>query len=314
MSCEKCGASCKRFGKHRNGLQRFRCRICGATYTEEHTSPFRVEDYLNTPKGIMAIQLLVEGCSVRTVERITGIHRDAILQLLVIAGERCEDVLDSQIQNVPVKDVEGDEVWSFVGMKEKNKRGENAYKDELGDCYCWVAIERNTKLVLAYQVGKRTLQNAFRLMRKLRRATSDDRFQLTTDGLKAYETAVDEIISDRVDFAQLIKVYASPREGEQRYSPAEVVEAVPVIVSGNPDKKRICTSIVERQNLKMRMHMRRLTRLTNAFSKKLENHKAAIALHFAYYNFCKIHGSLRVTPAMEAGITDHIWTISELVS
>lgn len=175
-------------------------------------------------------------------------------------------------------------------------------------------FERNTKLVLAYQVGKRTLQNAFRLMRKLRRATSDDRFQLTTDGLKAYETAVDEIISDRVDFAQLIKIYASSREGEQRYSPAEVVDAFPVIVSGDPDKKRICTSILERQNLTMRMHMRRLTRLTNAFSKKLDNHKAAIALHFAYYNFCKIHGSLRVTPAMESGITDHVWSLRELLA
>jgi IS1 family transposase/transposase-like protein len=314
FTCEKCGVSCKRFGKHRNGLQRFRCRVCGATYTEEHESAFRVEDYLNDDRGIMALKLLVEGCSVRTVERLSGIRRDTIIDILKIAGERCEAVLESLIQNVPVKDVEADECWSFIGMKEKNKRDENAYNDELGDCYCWVAIERNSKLVLAYVVGRRTLANAFELMRKLRRATSENRFQLTTDGLKAYEAAVDEMISDRVDFAQLIKIYASPREGEQRYSPAEVVEAVPVIVSGNPDKKRICTSIVERQNLTMRTSIRRMTRLTNGFSKKLESHKAAIALHFAYYNFCKIHGSLRVTPAMEAGIADHIWTISELVA
>lgn len=315
MTCEKCGVSCKRFGKHRNGLQRFRCRMCGATYTEDHEAPFRVEDYLGEPKGIMAIQLLVEGCSVRTVERITGIHRDAILKMLVVAGERCEALLDTEIRSIPVKDVEADEIWSYVGMKEKNKRGENAYNDELGDCYCWVAIERNTKLVLAYVVGRRDLQNAFRLMRKLRTATSPlQRFQLTSDGLKAYETAVDEILSDRCDFAQLIKIYASPREGEVRYSPAEVVEAVPVIVSGNPNPDRICTSHIERQNLTMRMHIRRLTRLTNAFSKKFENHKAAIALHFAYYNFVKIHQTLRVTPAIEAGITDHVWTIAELLA
>lgn len=262
----------------------------------------------------MAIQLLVEGCSVRTVERITGIHRDAILRLLVAAGERCESVLEEQIQSVPVKDVEADETWAFIGMKEKNKKGEYAYNEELGDCYCWVAIERNTKLALAYVVGRRSVQNAFELMRKLRRATSPlQRFQLTTDGLAAYLPAVDEMLSDRCDFAQLIKIYAAPREGEQRYSAGEVVEAVPILVSGNPDPDRICTSIVERQNLTMRMHMRRLTRLTNGFSKKFDNHKAAIALHFAYYNFVKIHKTLRVTPAIEAGITDHVWSLEELL-
>ncbi len=263
----------------------------------------------------MAIQLLVEGCSVRTVERITGIHRDAILQLLVIAGSRCETLLGSLIRNVPVKDVEADEVWAFVGMKEKQKKGDNANNDQLGDCYCWVAIERNTKLVLSYVVGRRSLENAFALMRKLRNATSPhQRFQLTTDGLKAYEVAVDELLSDRCDFAQLIKIYASPREGDQRYSPGEVVEAVPVVISGDPKPERICTSHVERAHLTMRMHMRRLTRLTNAFSKKFNNHKSAIDLHFAYYNFVKIHQSLRVTPAMEAGITDHVWNIAELLA
>jgi IS1 family transposase len=169
--------------------------------------------------------------------------------------------------------------------------------------------------VLAFVVGRRTLENAMDLALKVRRATSKNtRFQLTTDGLEAYVTAVDEILSDRCDFAQLIKIYAAPREGTQRYSPAEVVEAVPVVISGNPDPARICTSHVERQNLTMRMQIRRMTRLTNGFSKKLENHRAAIALHFAYYNFCRIHGSLRVTPAMEAGITDHIWSVRELLS
>jgi hypothetical protein len=164
-------------------------------------------------------------------------------------------------------------------------------------------------------VGRRGVQNAFELMRKLRRATSPtQRFQLTTDGLAAYLPAVDEMLSDRCDFAQLIKIYASRREGDQRYSPGEVVKAVPIPVSGNPDPNRICTSIVERQNLTMRMHMRRLTRLTNAFSKKFENHKAAIALHFAYYNFVKIHKTLRVTPAMETGITDHVWSLEEMLA
>jgi hypothetical protein len=151
-------------------------------------------------------------------------------------------------------------------------------------------------------------------MRKVRRATSSEsRFQLTSDGLRAYLPAVDEILSDRCSFAQLIKYYAQPRETEARYSPPEFAEAVPVVISGNPDPAKICTSHVERQNLTMRTQIRRLTRLTNGFSKKLENHRAAIALHFAYYNWCRIHGSLRVTPAMEAGITDHVWELEELL-
>jgi IS1 family transposase len=202
-------------------------------------------------------------------------------------------------------DIQIDEMWNFVYCKEKTKGSEQARNDEIGDCYNLVAIDPPTKLVCAFVCGRRTGENAMELARKVRRATSPDvRFQLTTDGLQAYIAAVDEMLLDRCHFAQLIKVYAAPREGEQRYSPAEAVEAVPVVISGNLDPKRICTSHVERQNLTMRMQIRRLTRLTNAFSKKLENHKAAIALHFAWYNFCQIHGSLRVTPAMEAGIAD----------
>jgi IS1 family transposase len=176
-------------------------------------------------------------------------------------------------------------------------------------------MERHSKLVLAFVVGRRTSANAMGLMRKVRRATSPDvRFQLTTDGLKAYIAAVDEFLMDRCDYAQIIKTYAEPQTDERRYSPAEYAGSVKTPISGNPDEHRICTSHVERQNLTMRMQIRRLTRLTNAFSKKLENHRAAIALHFAYYNFCKIHGSLRVTPAMEAGLTAHLWTLADLVS
>ncbi|HEX4773255.1 MAG TPA: IS1 family transposase [Bryobacteraceae bacterium] len=313
LTCTKCGVSCKRFGKHRNGLQRFRCRLCGATFTEDHEVSFRIEDYLGQARGIMAIQLLVEGCSIRTVERITGLHRDAIMRLLLAAGERCERLMDTLIQNVPARDVQSDEIWSFVGKKEKNTTLED--NPTLGDSYCWVAIEARTKLVLSFVVGKRSVTDAIEFTRKLRRATSASRrFQLTTDGLPHYVTAVDLTLSDRCDFAQLIKIYASPREGDQRYSPGEVVEAVPVVISGNPNPNRICTSHVERQNLTMRMQIRRLTRLTNAFSKKFENHKAAIALHFAYYNFCQIHRTLRVTPAMEARITDRVWTIAELMA
>ncbi len=315
MNCPHCGNASKRFGKHRNGLQRYRCLACGKTFTEEHERGFRVEDYLKDPRGLMALRMLVEGCSVRTVERLTEIRLQSLLNLLVIAGERCEMLMDALIRNVPAEDVQADEIWGFIAKKEGHKGPEEAHNDEIGDCYTWVAIERNMKLVLAFVVGRRTGRNAFELMRKVRRATSRDcRFQLTTDGLTSYIAAVDEMLSDSCDYAQLVKIYTVPREGEQRYSPPEIAETIPVVISGNPDPEKICTSHVERQNLTMRMQIRRLTRLTNAFSKKIENHRAAIALHFAYYNFCRIHGSLRVTPPMEAGITDHVWSLSELLS
>jgi transposase-like protein/IS1 family transposase len=314
VRCPNCKSESKRFGKHRNGLQRYRCLACAKTFTEDHAPAFRVEDYLNEQRGIMAIQLLVEGCSVRTVERITNLHRDSILKLLVEAGRRCELLMDRMVRNVECTDVQADEIWGFIGKKEKNKGPEEAHEDTIGDCYTWVAMERHSKVVLAFVVGRRTGANAMELMRKVRIATSPDvRFQLSTDGLQSYIAAVDEFLMDRCDYAQLVKSYAEPQENERRYSPAECTGAVKVRISGSPDEGRVCTSHVERQNLTMRMQIRRLTRLTNAFSKKLENHRAAIALHFAYYNFCKIHGSLRVTPAMEAGVTSRVWRIEDLL-
>ncbi|HTW65987.1 MAG TPA: IS1 family transposase [Bryobacteraceae bacterium] len=263
----------------------------------------------------MAIKLLLEGTSVRSAERLTGLHREAILRLLVEAGKRCEVLMDRLIRNVPATDVQADEIWGYVAKKEGHKRPDEYEDETIGDCWTWVALERNTKLVLAFAVGRRSLDKAFELAHKLRRATNPNvRFQLTSDGLRAYRTAVDEILWDRCDFAQLIKFYSMPVMNEIRYSPARMVEAMPVPQSGDPDPAKICTSHVERQNLTMRMQIRRLTRLTNAFSKKLENHKAAVALHFAYYNFCRLHGTLRITPAMEAGITDRVWNIAELLA
>ncbi|HWB83881.1 MAG TPA: IS1 family transposase [Bryobacteraceae bacterium] len=314
LHCPNCGNASKRFGKHRNGLQRFRCLSCRKTFTEDHQRSFRVEDYLNDPRGQMAIRMLVEGCSIRSVERLTGIRAASLCELLVVAGERCERRMNA-IRNVRAKDIQGDEIWGYVGKKERNKQPGEYEDDSLGDAWTWVAIERYSKLVVAFTVGRRSVDKAFELMFKVRRATSpESRFQLTTDGLKAYVPAVDEMLADRCDYAQLIKFYSQPQTNEQRYSPAEIVEVVPVVVTGNPDPAKICTSHVERQNLTMRMQIRRLTRLTNAFSKKFDNHRAAIALHFAYYNWCRIHGSLRVTPAMESGITDSVWTLAELLS
>src|SRR5579859_7180912 len=186
MNCSTCKSPVKRFGKHRNGLQRFRCLNCRKTFTEDHAPAFRVEDYLKEQRGLMAIQLLVEGCSIRTVERITGIRAASLVQLLIIAGHRCEDLM-GRIRNVKATDIQCDEIWGFVAKKERNKRPDEYEDDTIGDAWAWVALERNSKLVLAFSVGKRTRNHAFELMFKVRRATSpESRFQLTTDGLKHY--------------------------------------------------------------------------------------------------------------------------------
>jgi IS1 family transposase/transposase-like protein len=311
MRCEACDRRCKKHGKNRNGSQRYRCGQCGASYSE---APAGRIDGTNIPlpEVVKVLQLLVEGCSIRSIERITGLHRDTILNLLVIAGEKCEKLMGRLIVNVPVKDVECDEIWGFVGKKQKMVRPED--DQNLGDAYTFVAMERNTKLVLNFALGKRNQETTDLFIEGLRAATSSQHFQVTTDGFAPYVSAIDAKLDDRVDFARLIKVYRATPEGERRYSPAEVVDTEVVPVIGNPKYDRVCTSHIERQNLTMRTQIRRLTRLTLSFSKKWENLWYALCLHFAYYNFCRIHRSLRVTPTMEAGITDRVWTIGELIA
>ena len=311
ISCKACEVECQRFGQHRNGLRRFRCPRCKKTYTEDHK---RVLDtmYIAPNRAVMALQLLLEGNSLRSTERITGLDRNTLMSLLVKAGDRCRSLMSSKIHNLTVKDAEIDEIWGFVQKKEGHKSDDDG--PEVGDAYCFIGMERNTKLVLAYHLGKRDAQSTDRFIGKLRYATSASRYQLTSDGFRPYVTSVKMLLRDRVDFAQLIKVYGTPRDGEQRYSPAEVVDSVPVEIMGKLVRSRICTSHIERQNLSVRMGMRRMTRLTNGFSKKWENLDAAYALWFAYYNFARIHRSLRVTPAMESRITDHVWTIAELIA
>jgi IS1 family transposase len=271
--------------------------------------------YLPLDKATLCLQLLVEGNSLRSVERITGVSLHTLLNLLLLAGEKCERLLDEKLKGLTVRDVQADEMWGYVGMKEKTKKRQGHTDATLGDAYTFVAIERHTKLVLAWHLGRRSVRDTVEFTEKINEATTG-RFQLTTDGFNAYPDAVAYSLGTRVDFAQLIKVYAQPQQGggEHRYSPAEVVKAIPTPRWGRPDPERISTSHVERQNLTMRMMMRRLTRLTNAFSKKWENLRAALALHFAYYNFCRIHKTLRCTPAMEAGITGHVWELKDLLA
>jgi transposase-like protein/IS1 family transposase len=311
VTCHSCRIECKRNGKHRNGLQRYRCAQCQKTFTEPQARPF---DAMYTPadKGLLALKLLLEGSSIRSTERITGLHRDTILRLLVLAGERCEKVLGEKIRNVPVRDVQLDEIWGFCFKKQKAVQpGDDP---NFGDAYTFVAIERHSKLVLNFALGKRDQRTTDVFIEGLRLAAGEKPYQLTADGFGTYPTAVENTLSDRVDFAQLIKVYRASVAGEARYSPAEVVSTERVPVIGDPDPKRICTSHIERQNLTMRMQIRRLTRLTNGFSKKWENLWAALCLHFAWYNFCRIHGSLRVTPAMQAGIADRVWDLTDMLT
>lgn len=312
MTCHNCQSICKRFGKHCNGLQRFRCKQCGRTLTEERDKPLD-EMRISLDKAVLCLSLIVEGNSIRSTERITGIHRDTIMDLLVKAGEKCERLLNKRIKGVAVKDVEADEIWGFVRFKNRHKMRKRITDSQVGDTYTFVGIERNTKLVLAWHLGERDMVNTEAFTEKLDRATSG-RFQLTTDGWRPYENAVSYSLGTRVDYAMLVKVYRANVEGEQKYSPPEVVETITKIQIGDPDPSRICTSIVERSNLSMRTSIRRLTRLTNGFSKKWENLRAALALYFAHYNFCRIHSSLRCTPAMEAGITGHIWEMKDLLT
>jgi transposase-like protein/IS1 family transposase len=312
MTCPNCQSQARKFGKHRNGLQRFRCVLCGKTFTEEHATPL---DAMRLPfaKAEMILKMMVEGMSIRSIERLTEVHRDTIMRLLTLAGERCEKLMEKKISKLPVADVQADEIWGFIGMKEKTKASKAQDDDTLGDAYCFTAIERNTKLMLTWHLGRRTDRDTFAFTDKLDQATTGH-FQLTTDGFGPYKMAVDGCLGNRVDFAQLIKVYRATPEGERRYSPAEVVSTERVPVIGTPDPERMCTSHVERANLSIRMGMRRMTRLTNAFSKKFENLKAAYAVWFAFYNFCRVHSSLRVTPAMEAGIANRVWTVGDLLT
>ena len=311
MKCPTCKSDCQRFGTNRNGSQRFRCVECKKTFSAKLTD--RIEGS-NIPLEQVekVLQLLIEGCSVRSAERISGLHRDTILRLLVTAGQKCEELLGRLIVNVPVENGSADEIWNFIGKKQKALTADD--DPNYGDAYCFVAMENRTKLVLNFALGKRNQETTDIFIEGLRHATAHQRFQITTDGFAPYVSAIKNTLADRVSYAQLIKVYRATPEGERRYSPAEVVNTEVVSVLGDPNPAMIGTSHIERQNLTMRMQMRRLTRLTNGFSKKWENHWAALCLHFAYYNFVRIHRTLRVTPAMQAGITDRVWDIGELLS
>jgi len=267
---------------------------------------------LNRKKQAQVIGALVEGNSINSVVRMTGVSKVTILKLLAELGPACADYQDRTFHNLKCKRVQCDEIWQFVYAKEKNvpkkKKGEFGF----GDVWTWVGMDADTKLVPAFMVGNRDAQLAKIFIDDLKSRLAN-RVQLTTDGLRCYLDAVEGAFGADIDYAQLIKVYGANQE-EVRYSPAECIGCETKIVQGKPNPKHISTSYIERQNLTMRMGMRRFTRLTNGFSKKVENHAYAVALHYMHYNFCRIHKTLRITPAMEAELTDHVWSLEEIAA
>jgi IS1 family transposase len=264
---------------------------------------------LSTAERAKVVAVLVEGNSLRATARITGVARMTVEKLLRDLGEACQMFHDATVRNLKSQRVQCDEIWSFVGAKEKNVTPEQK-ADGWGDAWTWTAIDADSKLMISWLVGDRKQGAANAFMEDVA-ARLVHRVQLTTDGHAQYLIATEMAFGREVDYAQLQKLYAG--QSTSRYSPARFVGAKRAAITGDPDPRHVSTSFVERSNLTMRMHMRRFTRLTNAFSKKLEMHMLSIALHFTYYNFCKVHQSLRVTPAMEAGLADHVWSLDELV-
>ena len=308
-------------GKDRHGQQRWKCQRCGATITKpDHERPLG-DMRIDFSKALMVLKMVLEGMSLRACERITGVKVDTICDLVLLAGEKCDGLLERTVTGVESKFIEMDEIWAFVGCKDKyaklNHRGEDK-----GDAWTWFAIDADTKLILSHRTGKRDEPTCRAFLTRLDNAVVGH-VQVTSDGLAAYTHAVPFHMGSRVDFAQLIKSYKSS-QAETRYSPATIsgIEKVPRF--GNPIEARISTSYSERFNRTVRMHNRRLTRLTDAHSKSLEHHTAMMSLFTAFYNFCRKHETAgqpkdkdasvpMMTPAMAAGLAGHVWTIRELL-
>jgi IS1 family transposase len=267
---------------------------------------------MNRLKRAQVVACLVEGNSVRSTVRMTGVAKNTITKLLAELGDACAEYLDKMLMNLGSQRIQCDEIWSYVGAKQKNVTSEMAEERVCGDVGTWIALDADSKLICSWLVGKRDAECAKAFIQDLANRLHY-RVQLTTDGLRLYLTAVLDAFGEDIDYALLHKIYGADLKDESRYSPAKCVGCEQIRVLGGPDPRYISTSYVERQNLTMRMHMRRFTRLTNAFSKKIENHIASVAIHVMYYNFCRIHQTLRVTPAMAAGLTGRLWSVLDLV-
>ena len=262
---------------------------------------------------VQILTLLCEGSSMRSISRVTGVSINTVTKLLVDAGAACAEYHDETVRNVEAKRVQCDEIWSFCYAKANHVLGAKAAPDNAGDVWTWTALDADSKLIITWLVGPRVKDAAYSFMYDLNLRLGTSPVQITTDGLKSYVAPIWETFGESVDFAQLIKLYGPAPKGVHRYSPPQCIGTVKQPVFGNPDPAHISTSFVERQNLTMRMQMRRFTRLTNGFSKKFENHCHALAIYFVWYNWMRIHKTLRVTPAMAAGLTDTLLNWSDVV-
>jgi IS1 family transposase len=293
------------------------CEISLLHFVVDIRERLTYSDCMNTlqqDKKITILNAMIEGNSIRSTERMTGVHRDTIMRLATRTGEQCRDFLDMRIRNIRAERVQADEIWTYVFKKQARVLG-SVNDPEMGDQYVFVGMDADTKLVISHLVGKRDSASTYYFMRDMRERVVG-RIQLTTDGFKPYRPAVEDTFGGDVDYAQLVKVYGEVPKGAGGrgwYAAAKFMSAYTMTISGVPRPVAVSTSYIERQNLTMRMQMRRFTRLTNAFSKKLENLKASVALHFAHYNFVRVHQSLRITPAMAAGLTGHVWEMEELL-
>lgn len=270
---------------------------------------------LTTERRVAVVRCLVEGNSIRSTVRITGVAKNTVTKLLVDLGKVCSEYQDKTLRDLKCKRVQCDEIWSFVGCKEKNVPEEKRAEFGIGDVWTWTALDPDTKLMLAWWIGRRDVESAYEFMGEVMERLAN-RVQLTTDGHRAYLDAVRDAFQGDIDYAMLVKLYGNDPQGQghRSYSPTACIGAKKVTITGEPNVEYVSTSFVERSNLTMRMNMRRFTRLTNAFSKKLENHSCAISLHFMYYNFSRVHQTLKTTPAVAAGIADHVWTLEEIIN
>lgn len=268
---------------------------------------------LTTQKRAQILGMLCEGMSLRATSRLADVSINTVTKLLVDVGTACAEYQDRVLRDLPCKRVQVDEIWSFTYAKAKNVKTAKAAPEGAGDTWTWTAIDADSKLIVSWLVGGRDAGYANEFMQDVASRLAN-RVQLTSDGHAPYLSAVEDAFGADVDYATLVKIYGNAPEGQRRYSPAICTGARKQRIEGDPDPKHVNTSFVERQNLTMRMHMRRFTRLTNGFSKKVENHAHAVALHFMFYNFCRIHKTLRVTPAMQAGVADHVWTLEDIAS
>jgi transposase-like protein/IS1 family transposase len=313
MVCHRCQLEAVKCGINGQGNQRYLCKQCHRTFSDIPARP--LDDLRIEPeKAFMVIRLLCEGTGIRACERLTGLNRRTVLGILETAGRKCAQLLDAKVRNIPARNVETDELYSFVHCKQERNKTQNP---EYGEQFTYLSFERDTKLILAYTVGKRSSENAREHVRDLRNRLAN-RVQLSTDSYRAYRGVTGAVAtafgSTGVDFATLEKVYAPSPLPEKRYSPPACIMVKKTLRLGAPDPAMICTSHVERVNLNFRLFNRRFTRLTMGFSKKLANLKHSVALLAAFWNFCWRHNTLKKTPAMAAGLTDHVWTVGELLA